>query len=177
MPTPSAPSSNFAPALATFLERFPVPAGHMVSSYAPDESPEARAYSGCWFTLTGAYGTENRVVFRTAKVTPTKAGLFVTLWKRDDSGITRPYSVEDGVDEFWVVTETPNGYGYFAFTAQSLVDFGRIGFVRETREARIPSLHTLGYGTQRERNQGMGLAKKVLHRAGAIVFLPWKNSR
>ena len=64
------------------------------------------------------------VVVRAAKVTPTKAGLFVTLWKRDDSGITRPYSVEDGVDEFWVVTETPNGYGYFAFTAQSLVDSG-----------------------------------------------------
>lgn len=124
MLTPSAPSSNFAPAFATFLERFPVPAGHVVSSYAPDESPEARAYSGCRFALTGAYGTETRVVFRAAKVTPTKAGLFVTLWKRDDPGITRPYSVEDGVDEFWVVTETPNGYGYFAFTAQSLVDSG-----------------------------------------------------
>ena len=124
MPATDAPDPRFTPALAEFLERFPLPARHTLSGYVPDMNPEARAYAGCGFALTDETGHRTRVAFRSAKTTPAKAGLFVTLWKRDGAGVTRPYTAEDGVDEFWVAARTAHGYGYFAFPAAALTDAG-----------------------------------------------------
>ena len=39
-------------------------------------------------------------------------------------GITRPYTADDGVDEFWIAAETRHGYGYFKFPAQELAKAG-----------------------------------------------------
>lgn len=95
-----------------------------ISDFSPDPNPEARAYAGCHFSVTNDSGSATRVVFRSAKVTPTKAGLFVTLWKRDAAGITRPYTAKDAIDEFWISVETNTGCGVFRFTAEALEKFG-----------------------------------------------------
>lgn len=95
-----------------------------VFGFSLDQNPEAKAYAGCEFSLTHNSGANMRIVFRAAKVTPTKAGLFVTLWKRDEFGITRPYSATDSIDEFWISTSTEHGNGVFKFPANALGDFG-----------------------------------------------------
>ncbi|MFJ6416826.1 MepB family protein [Paeniglutamicibacter sp. NPDC091659] len=117
-------TSLVPPALAKLLAHAPLPAGQGVTGYFPDPNPEARAYSGCSLALNGAHGAEIHVVFRSAKVTPTKAGLFVTLWQRDAGGVTRPYTAGDDVDEFWIAAETKHGYGCFKFPAHELAKAG-----------------------------------------------------
>lgn len=95
-----------------------------IFSFVLEPSPEARVYAGCDFSLTNGSGTTSRIVFRSAKVTPTKAGLFVTLWKRDESGNTRPYTKADAIDEFWISAENEHGYGLFKFPAEVLEAVG-----------------------------------------------------
>lgn len=120
----NADTCAFSPELARFLETSDASAAHRLSGYTPDPNPEARAYAGCSYVLTGTDGICTRTVFRSAKVTPTKAGLFVTLWKRDCNGETRPYSVADDVDAFVIATSTSAGYGYFIFSATDLAGLG-----------------------------------------------------
>ena len=117
-------SMGMSRALTEVLGSSQFAAGHTVSSFILDPNPEARAYTGCEFLLTNESGINTRIVFRSAKVTPTKAGLFVTLWKRDGSGITRPYSAADSIDEFWISVETERGCGVFKFSAEALMDSG-----------------------------------------------------
>lgn len=112
------------PELERFFKASGVAAGSAISGYTPDPHPEARAYAGCDFFLTAADGSVTRAVFRLAKLTPTKPGLFVTLWKRDEYGQTRPYSQADGVDEFHIAAFTALGYGFFTFTAEDLAEHG-----------------------------------------------------
>ena len=71
---------------------------------------------------TDALGTPT--VFRSAKVTLTKAGLFTALWQRDENGVTRPYALSDEVESFITAASVPDGYGYFTFTAKDLADHG-----------------------------------------------------
>ena len=110
--------------LARFLDASGSQATGRVSDFAPDPNPEARAYAGCSFVMAGSDGVGTRTVFRSAKVTPTKSGAFVTLWKRDENGATRPYSFADRIETFIVAASVPDGYGYFTFTAAVLADRG-----------------------------------------------------
>ena len=127
MTDPSTPEQHIPPALARLLSHALLPEGLSITGCVPDPHPEARAYAGCSFRLGGGPGTGLNVVFRSAKVTPTKAGLFVTLWLRDAEGATRPYTPEDGVDEFWVLAETSGGTGHFRFPAGALARHGVLG--------------------------------------------------
>ena len=51
---------------------------------------ESIAYGACSFELNG-----KTVQYRVAKITPTRTGQFVTIWKRNADGITEPFSVSD----------------------------------------------------------------------------------
>lgn len=71
---------------------------------------ESREYSACTFRLNNQI-----VLFRTAKITPTKKGQFVTLWKRVGNGPIMPY---DKIDQFdLVITSVRNdkNLGHFVF--------------------------------------------------------------
>jgi len=50
-----------------------------------------------------------------AKITPTKVGQFVTLWKRIGNGPIQPYDMEDPVELFIVTTTQGNKFGQFIF--------------------------------------------------------------
>lgn len=54
---------------------------------------EAVEYSGCEYCLK-----DLRYIQRTAKITPKKIGQFVTLWKRNENGITVPFDIKDNFD-------------------------------------------------------------------------------
>ena len=124
MPPTEDGTREMLPELERFLEVSGLLARREISGYAPDPHPEARAYAGCSFLLTGTDGVGTRTVFRSAKTTPTKPGLFVTLWKRDDQEETRPYTPADGIDEFQIAASTDLGYGFFTFTAGNLAEHG-----------------------------------------------------
>ncbi|QXQ10762.1 MepB family protein [Paeniglutamicibacter sp. Y32M11] len=121
MPQPAFSASLYPAELTRFLAASGLLAGYELSNVVLDPNPQAVAYSGCSFVLTDGTGKQNRAVFRAAKVTPTKAGLFVTLWIRGTDGQTRPYRATDGIDVLYVAAHTAGGYGYFRFTAADLL--------------------------------------------------------
>lgn len=60
------------------------------------QEQESKEYFGCNFQLNSF-----QIKFRKSKVTPTKVGQFVTLWKRNPiSKETEPFTSEDTSDFF-----------------------------------------------------------------------------
>ena len=55
------------------------------------------------------------VKFRIAKITPTKTGQFVTIWKRNEKGITTPFDISDNIDFYIIATRKENNFGLFIF--------------------------------------------------------------
>ena len=60
--------------------------------------------------------------FRVAKITPTKIGQFVTLWKRTEKGTIQPYDISDSVDLVVISTRKDNQLGQFVFPKSVLLD-------------------------------------------------------
>ena len=81
------------------------------------QEPESSAYSACRFSLG-----HQLVVFRSAKLTPKKAGLFVTLWKRDMAGITIPFDENDAADLVMIFAKGINQMGAFIFPKAVLIE-------------------------------------------------------
>lgn len=84
------------------------PAGLALHTYTIQK--EGKEYSAASFKLN-----EHSVLFRQAKITPTKAGLFVTIWKRNNAGITVPYDMQDPIDYFVIAIHENNRLGQFIF--------------------------------------------------------------
>ncbi len=63
---------------------------------------------------------------RTAKITPTKTGQFVTLWKRSKKGNTEPHDVLDPFDIFVINLQKDNLFGQFIFPKSALCKYGII---------------------------------------------------
>lgn len=85
----------------------------------PFSENESADYDACQFQLNS-----RNVVFRTAKITPTKIGQFVTLWKRIGSGPIQPFDFSDDVDLFVINTKTNNHFGQFVFPKAVLLEQG-----------------------------------------------------
>jgi hypothetical protein len=84
-----------------------------------EEELESKEYSASSFLLNAC-----RVKFRQAKITPTKVGLFVVLWKRNAEGVTQAYESTDDVD--FVIIGVRKGvlYGQFIFPKTVLIQQG-----------------------------------------------------
>ena len=65
-----------------------------------------------------------KIKFRVAKITPTKIGQFVTLWKRNGKGPILPYDTTDPIDLFVISVRTPNHFGQFVFPKNVLYEEG-----------------------------------------------------
>lgn len=93
---------------------------------------ESQDYSACKFQVNN-----HKIVFREAKITPTKIGQFVTLWKRNNSNIIQPFTENDIFDFVIIYTKTATNFGLFLFpkndlTENSLIStdkkLGKLGF-------------------------------------------------
>ena len=94
------------------------PAG-LVASGAVCET-ESVEYSACRLELSGRH-----VAFRNARTTPTKIGLFVTLWKRSSTNRQiAPIDSKDGVDFVLVHVDQEIHRGLFVFDRSVLSDNG-----------------------------------------------------
>ena len=82
---------------------------------------ESKEYGACTFELNG-----KTIQQRISKITPTKTGQFVTIWKRNDKGITEPFDNSDNFD-FVIITARDNeNFGQFIFPKSVLADKGII---------------------------------------------------
>ena len=78
---------------------------------------ESREYFAHNFELGG-----QKVKFRTAKITPTKTGQFVTIWKRNENGITEPFDILDDIDFYIIATRKETEFGLFVFPKNVLYE-------------------------------------------------------
>lgn len=76
----------------------------------PIREIESVEYNACYFTLNHLH-----VKFRTAKITSTKTGQFVTLWKRLATGKIAPFDDEDLIDTVIISVRKENQFGHFIF--------------------------------------------------------------
>lgn len=76
----------------------------------PVAEAESADYGACGFTVDGL-----AVRFRVARTTPTKAGQFVTVWKRSAEGPIAPFDAADPVDLFVISTCEGERFGQFVF--------------------------------------------------------------
>jgi hypothetical protein len=83
---------------------------------AESESQEYFAHS---FQLEG-----HNIKFRTAKITPTKTGQFVAIWKRNEKGITAPFDTSDDFGFFIIATRKDFQFGIFIFPKTILHEHG-----------------------------------------------------
>jgi hypothetical protein len=80
---------------------------------------ESAAYAACSFILEG-----RKVISRTAKITPTKSGQFVTFWKRNSKNITEPYSIIDVFNFLIINVVLGDNFGQFIFPKSVLISKG-----------------------------------------------------
>lgn len=83
------------------------------------EEYEGREYDACRYELNG-----KKVLSRSARTTPKKAGQFVTFWERDADGPIRPFSESSSFDLLVVNVQTGDHYGQFVFSQSVLVAKG-----------------------------------------------------
>jgi hypothetical protein len=82
---------------------------------------ESAEYCACKFDLDTI-----KILFRLAKITPTKIGQFVTFWKRSENGPIEPYAVSDEIDFFVINTKSNDKFGQFIFPKSVLCQQGII---------------------------------------------------
>lgn len=63
---------------------------------------------------------------RTARITPTKPGAFVAVWKRGEGGSTRPFTADESMSGLLVFVEEQERFGVFQFTKAHLVSLGYV---------------------------------------------------
>ncbi len=82
---------------------------------------ESIEYEACSFRLNGM-----QVIHRSSKITPTKIGQFVTLWKRNAERETTPFDISDDFDFIVITVKRGGTIGQFVFSKTVLVEHGVI---------------------------------------------------
>lgn len=80
---------------------------------------ESSDYNACSFSVEG-----RSVKYRMAKVTPTKNGQFVTIWKRKPNGPIQPFDSSDEIDFVLVTVKATHHLGLFIFPQEALIKHG-----------------------------------------------------
>lgn len=71
---------------------------------------ESQEYFAHNFQLDG-----QNIKFRKANITPVKTGQFVTIWKRNENGITTPFDISDDFDFYLIAIRQDVRFGLFIF--------------------------------------------------------------
>ncbi|MEM8522627.1 MepB family protein [Flavobacterium sp. PL12] len=87
----------------------------------PKKEKESAEYGAYSFQLKN-----KSIVFRVAKITPTKIGQFVTLWKRNGKGPIQPLDFTDTIDFIVISVRKENCVGQFVFPKSVLCEKGII---------------------------------------------------
>ncbi|MBO9673636.1 MAG: MepB family protein [Sphingobacteriaceae bacterium] len=77
---------------------------------------ESQEYAACTFELNRL-----KIKHRLSKITPAKTGQFVTIWKRNEAGITTPFHEQDEFDLLIISVNSADHSGHFIFPKNILV--------------------------------------------------------
>lgn len=99
-----------------------------ITQAVPEE--ESAEYGACRFVLNNS-----NILFRTAKITPTKTGQFVTLWKRINQGPIQPFDSTDSLDLFIISVRKDNHFGLFVFPKSVLMSKEIVSDKKEGKRA------------------------------------------
>jgi len=120
----------------------------MLGGSSPTLEADNSEYGAALAMLNGASA---RV--RVAKVTPTKVGLFVAVWRRSASGSTEPFPADDPAQTLVVVARESGNFGAFVFDRAALVSHGIVSIagVGGKRGFRVypPWSHTISVQARR----------------------------
>jgi hypothetical protein len=86
---------------------------------SPQPENESADYDAYRFYLN-----KKSICYRMAKITPTKTGQFVTLWKRNTAGIIEPFDFSDLIDFVIISVRKRALYGQFIFPKSILLEKG-----------------------------------------------------
>jgi len=86
---------------------------------ALQKEKESQEYNAYRFQLN-----HKNICYREAKITPTKTGQFVTLWKRNLTGIIAPFDYSDEIDFVMINVRKERNWGLFIFPEQILFEKG-----------------------------------------------------
>ena len=78
-------------------------------------------YGACSFELD-----DKKIQHRVSKITPTKNGQFVTIWKRNQDDITEPFDINDEIDFIIISARSGNNFGQFIYPKSVLANKGII---------------------------------------------------
>lgn len=110
---------------------------------------ESAEYAAATFLLNN-----QKIIFRASKVTPTKTGQFVTVWKRNEDGITTPFESTDSFDFIIIASEKDSHSGQFIFPRSVLLDRGVISGNKEgKRGIRVYPLWDQAENKQAQKTQ------------------------
>ncbi len=77
-----------------------------------------------------------KILFRQAKITPTKTGQFVTLWKRNiEKNVIESFGFSDEIDLFVINVKTESQFGQFVFPKSILIEKGIVTNKKEGKRA------------------------------------------
>lgn len=110
------PDYNVHPDVAEALRALSQPPG---SPSTPIPEADNHEYGAAVASLG-----QELVRFRVGKLTPTKVGLFVAVWRRAQDRSTEPFPAEDGADLLVITVREGSRAGYFAFPKSALVGHG-----------------------------------------------------
>lgn len=82
----------------------------------PVAEKESAGYTAHLFNANG-----RNIIFRAGKITPTKTGQFVTLWKRQGNEPIQPFEASDEIDFFIIAVRKKDRFGIFVFPASVLL--------------------------------------------------------
>ena len=85
--------------------------------YELSEDFESKEYGACSFSLN-----RMKIKFRISKITPTKTGQFVTMWKRNKDGVTQPFEESDEIDFVIICSRSRGDFGQFIFLKSVLIE-------------------------------------------------------
>lgn len=95
----------------------------------PEPEAESAEYNAYRFEIN-----DKKICYREAKITPTKTGQFVTLWKRNKSGTIEPFDFSDLIDFVIICVRKENNFGQFIFPKAVLLEKGI--FSTSTKEGK-----------------------------------------
>ncbi len=85
----------------------------------PVAEAESAEYAAAEFKVNG-----KSIKYRAAKITPTKTGQFVTIWKRNAKGETAPFDSTDDIGLVVISTRSDKHFGQFIFPKAIMLEKG-----------------------------------------------------
>ena len=111
--------NSFHPDLKIVKDLVYGPAGISLSNLKIGK--EGVEYGACSFELNSRL-----IQHRVSKITPTKAGQFVTIWKRSEDGVTEPFDDADDIDFIIITVRMGENIGQFILPKLLLIEKGII---------------------------------------------------